>query len=221
MTAVASGGVARSIAAEARAALDAHGVRRDVRIAVTGEEHRGGIASWVAIRSRRRVRRPRRRYRRRGARAREWRPLRAKRSCRCRMRPEELDRNAVGSGAAIRTAGTGTITASRSYGCCCTPAVRRWSRSSGSRVCRGGQSGAAPWTRFWRRGTGAPRSRAAAVYFLRADTTMHRVAPLACDGRRDALCFRYARASDLERAVSHETLEQITLFGFVMSPHAK
>ena len=47
------------------------------------------------------------------------------------------------------------------------------------------------------------------VYLLRADTAMHRVAPLLCDGRRDALCFTYASASDLERSVSHETLEQI------------
>ncbi len=47
------------------------------------------------------------------------------------------------------------------------------------------------------------------VYLLRADDAMHRVVPLARDGRRDALCFTYARASDLERSVSHETLEQI------------
>jgi hypothetical protein len=50
---------------------------------------------------------------------------------------------------------------------------------------------------------------AGSVYLLRADTTLHRVAPLLRDERRDALCFTYARAADLERDPSHETLEQI------------
>ena len=47
------------------------------------------------------------------------------------------------------------------------------------------------------------------VYLLRADTTLHRVAPLLADGRRDALCFSYAATSELARTVSHETLDAI------------
>jgi hypothetical protein len=47
------------------------------------------------------------------------------------------------------------------------------------------------------------------VYLLRTDTTLHRVAPLRCDARRDALCFSYAAVRDLGRAVTHETLEAI------------
>jgi hypothetical protein len=50
---------------------------------------------------------------------------------------------------------------------------------------------------------------AGSVYLLRADTTLHRVAPLLCDARRDALCFSYAPAHDAERAVTHETLDAI------------
>ena len=50
---------------------------------------------------------------------------------------------------------------------------------------------------------------AGSVYLLRADTTLHRVAPLLCDARRDALCFSYAPARDIERAVTHETLDAI------------
>lgn len=47
------------------------------------------------------------------------------------------------------------------------------------------------------------------VYLLRADTTLHRVAPLRRDVRRDALCFSYAAAHELTREVSHETLDAI------------
>jgi hypothetical protein len=47
------------------------------------------------------------------------------------------------------------------------------------------------------------------VYLLRADTTLHRVAPLLTDARRDAMCFSYAATSDLGRTVSHETLDAI------------
>ena len=50
---------------------------------------------------------------------------------------------------------------------------------------------------------------AGSVYVLRSDTTLHRVTPLLGDLRRDALCFTYARAADLTRTVSHETLHAI------------
>ncbi|HEY5350398.1 MAG TPA: hypothetical protein VIJ64_11710 [Candidatus Lustribacter sp.] len=51
--------------------------------------------------------------------------------------------------------------------------------------------------------------RAGTVYLLRADTTLHRVAPLRRDVLRDALCFSYAAVSALQREVSHETLDAI------------
>jgi hypothetical protein len=47
------------------------------------------------------------------------------------------------------------------------------------------------------------------VYLLRADTTLHRVTPLRRDGFRDALCFSYAASRELQREVSHETLDAI------------
>jgi hypothetical protein len=50
---------------------------------------------------------------------------------------------------------------------------------------------------------------AGTVYLLRADTTLHRVAPLVRDGLRDALCFSYAAVRDLTRDVTHETLDYI------------
>jgi hypothetical protein len=50
---------------------------------------------------------------------------------------------------------------------------------------------------------------AGTVYLLRTDTTLHRVAPLRRDERRDALCFSYAAARELTREVSHETLDAI------------
>jgi hypothetical protein len=50
---------------------------------------------------------------------------------------------------------------------------------------------------------------AGTVYLLRADTTLHRVAPLTAGAMRDALCFSYAATSDLARTVSHETLDAI------------
>ena len=50
---------------------------------------------------------------------------------------------------------------------------------------------------------------AGTVYLLRADTTLHRVAPLRRAARRDALCFSYAAVRDLSRTVTHETLDAI------------
>jgi hypothetical protein len=47
------------------------------------------------------------------------------------------------------------------------------------------------------------------VYLLRTDTTLHRVTPLRRDGFRDALCFSYAALRELQREVSHETLDAI------------
>jgi hypothetical protein len=52
------------------------------------------------------------------------------------------------------------------------------------------------------------RPRSGSAYLLRADTTMHRVAPLRCDTVRDVLTFSYTDAGD-DRAVTHETLEAL------------
>jgi hypothetical protein len=48
-----------------------------------------------------------------------------------------------------------------------------------------------------------------ALYLLRTDTTLHRVTPLQRDVRRDALCFSYAATADIHRNVTHESLETI------------
>ena len=47
------------------------------------------------------------------------------------------------------------------------------------------------------------------VYLLRADTMLHRVTPLLVAARREILCLSYASGYDLERNISHETLEQL------------
>lgn len=52
--------------------------------------------------------------------------------------------------------------------------------------------------------------RGGTAYLLRANATMHRVAPLRDAGVRDVLCFSYAGAADLMRAVTHETVEALT-----------
>ncbi len=47
-------------------------------------------------------------------------------------------------------------------------------------------------------------------YLMRANTTLHRVAPLAGDTRRTVIVFTYASTADLTNAsISHETMEQI------------
>ena len=60
-----------------------------------------------------------------------------------------------------------------------------------------------------RREPGRAALASGSVYLLRADTTLHRITPLLCDGRRDAVCFSYALARDLGREVSHESLDAI------------
>lgn len=48
------------------------------------------------------------------------------------------------------------------------------------------------------------------LYILKADTALHRVAPLTRDGlRRTVLVYTYATPADLEREVTHETLEEV------------
>jgi hypothetical protein len=47
------------------------------------------------------------------------------------------------------------------------------------------------------------------VYLLRADTMLHRVSPLLRRTRREILCLSFATQTDLERAITHETLEQL------------
>lgn len=51
---------------------------------------------------------------------------------------------------------------------------------------------------------------AGTAYLLRANATMHRVAPLREPAVRDVLCFSYAAAADFARTVTHETVEVLT-----------
>jgi hypothetical protein len=51
---------------------------------------------------------------------------------------------------------------------------------------------------------------AGSAYLLRANATLHRVAPLRIPAVRDMLCFSYANAIDARRAITHETLEALT-----------
>jgi hypothetical protein len=53
------------------------------------------------------------------------------------------------------------------------------------------------------------RPRSGTAYLLRADTTMHRVAPLVRDTVRDVLTFSYADAGDERPSVTHETLDAL------------
>jgi hypothetical protein len=53
----------------------------------------------------------------------------------------------------------------------------------------------------------APASDSA--YFLRADTTLHRVAPLLRDTVREVVTFSYTTPAEVTRAVTHETLDAI------------
>lgn len=48
-----------------------------------------------------------------------------------------------------------------------------------------------------------------AAYLLRGDLLMHRVAPLLEKDVRIITCFTYAGRDELERAVSHETMEEL------------
>ena len=52
--------------------------------------------------------------------------------------------------------------------------------------------------------------RSGSAYLLRAHATLHRVAPLRAAAVRDVLCFSYAGAADLTRTVTHETVEALT-----------
>jgi hypothetical protein len=48
------------------------------------------------------------------------------------------------------------------------------------------------------------------LYILKADTALHRVAPLVRDGlRRTVLVYTYATPADLLREVSHESMEEV------------
>ena len=51
--------------------------------------------------------------------------------------------------------------------------------------------------------------RAGQAYLIRADTTLHRVAPLEDDDLREVVTFSYARAAYAELAGAHETLEAL------------
>ncbi|NEY30951.1 ArpA protein [Streptomyces sp. PRKS01-65] len=64
---------------------------------------------------------------------------------------------------------------------------------------------------YLREGTVERRQPAkGSVYLLKADTAMHRVAPLTKEGaRRVILCYSYATLADLDRDVTHETMEEL------------
>lgn len=47
------------------------------------------------------------------------------------------------------------------------------------------------------------------AYLIDGTVVMHRVAPLLRDARRTIVCYSYARADDLTRVVTHETLEAL------------
>lgn len=47
------------------------------------------------------------------------------------------------------------------------------------------------------------------AYLLRSDTTLHRVAPLERDATRVAYAMAYAHADDLARPITHETTEEL------------
>ena len=52
--------------------------------------------------------------------------------------------------------------------------------------------------------------RPGTCYLMRANTTLHRVAPLSGDTRRTVIVFTYASESDLrDGSISHETMEEI------------
>lgn len=53
------------------------------------------------------------------------------------------------------------------------------------------------------------RPRSGSAYLLRADTTMHRVAPLSRDTLRDVLTFSYTDVDDDRGDITHETLEML------------
>ncbi|GIQ69441.1 hypothetical protein DUZ99_03410 [Xylanibacillus composti] len=46
-------------------------------------------------------------------------------------------------------------------------------------------------------------------YFMKANTTMHRVSPLFGSSRRTVIVFTYASKEDMHKDISHETMEQI------------
>lgn len=55
---------------------------------------------------------------------------------------------------------------------------------------------------------------AGSAYLLRADTAMHRVAPLIHeDVRRTVMVFSYATEADLRREIRHETMQEVFLGG--------
>jgi hypothetical protein len=47
------------------------------------------------------------------------------------------------------------------------------------------------------------------AYLLKSDTAMHRVAPVKEGANRIMVCFTYCSLDDLDRSVSHETMEEL------------
>ncbi|MBD8499640.1 hypothetical protein [Paenibacillus arenosi] len=46
-------------------------------------------------------------------------------------------------------------------------------------------------------------------YFMKANTTLHRISPLVGSSRRTVIVFTYATEEDMTKDISHETMEQI------------
>ncbi|MCR8844951.1 hypothetical protein NQ117_14815 [Paenibacillus sp. SC116] len=55
-------------------------------------------------------------------------------------------------------------------------------------------------------------------YFMKANTTLHRVSALKNDSRRTVIVYTYASNEDLQKEISHETMEQIWAEEIVVVP---
>jgi hypothetical protein len=55
------------------------------------------------------------------------------------------------------------------------------------------------------------------LYLLKADATLHRVAPLRAGARREIICYSYASVANIDREISHETVEVIYGEGGIIS----
>lgn len=47
------------------------------------------------------------------------------------------------------------------------------------------------------------------AYLLKADTALHRVSPVSAGAERIVVCFSYATLADLDREISHETMQEL------------
>jgi hypothetical protein len=64
--------------------------------------------------------------------------------------------------------------------------------------------------RYLAKGTVESRSpKTGSAYLLKADTCLHRVAPVAEGADRIMVCFTFCTLADLDREISHETMEML------------